>query len=270
MKLLVSEYELKQMGKRKRTYNYVSIDEYKILRPYLVQKSLARASKNKADLDPTMTAYTPGETLHLIRHPKVQEWSASMRDFKIPDKYEIVIFVPCAATKPWGFSCKGDFYPWYNKIRLQVQESKIRPIYFVTISEPLGVVPEDFWETFPQYDNPGLFKDTALQSGMMTSTWSKSPLGSKREMPFDDQACEKAIKILGKQISCFIKNNFNHRFISFVEHANPKSLSSHSRMLSEAEKIIGFTIQRNPKKPNIGRAKVNLSQYILQASFSVL
>jgi hypothetical protein len=266
----VSEYELSQMGKQKGKYNYVSADDYEKLRPYLVQKSQQRASKNKIALDPTMTAYTPGETLDLISHPEVQKWFHKMRNFRIPDEYEKVILVPCAATKPWGLSCKrGDFYPSYNEIRKEVQEKKIKPVYFVTISEPLGVVPEAFWgdepkNVFPQYDNPGLFQDTPLQSGMTTQAWSKSPLGSKREMPFDKNAYGQAIEILGKEIGAFLSNNSHHEFISFVEHANPKEKSTHSKMLDIAEKVSGILINRNSKKPFIGRKKspITVAQHI--------
>lgn len=264
----VSDFEKAQMGKQKGKYSYVSEKEYGELRPYLVKKSQSRAAKSKMELDPSMTAYTPGETLDLLKHPKVESWFKKMESFKIPDKYGLVILVACAASKPWGFSCvKGDFYPFYNQIRKEVRSGKIKPIYFVTLSEPLGVVPEDFWgddpaNIFPQYDNPGLFKDTPLQSGMMTKDWAKSPLGSKREMPFDDQAYEEAIRKLGTVIGRFISNNSNHQFVSFVEHANPKKMSSHSKMLDVAEQVSGIEIPRNPKKPEVGRQKQDLVQYM--------
>lgn len=264
----VSELEKSQMGQPKGKYPYVSEEEYGLLRPYLVQRSQERAKRGGQELDPSMTAYTPGETLDLLEHPKVRSWFKKMESFKIPDRYGLVILVACAATKPWGFECKkGDFYPFYNQIRKEVQSGKIKPIYFVTLSEPLGVVPEDFWgddpaNIFPQYDNPGLFKDTPLQSGMMTQGWQKSPLGSKREMPFDEEAYQKAIQKLGTVIGKFIRNNSDHEFVSFVEHANPKTTSSHSKMLDIAEQIAGMPIARNPKKPEIGRKKQDLVQYM--------
>lgn len=57
------------MGKQKGKYPYVSEKEYEELRPYLVTKSQSRAAKGKMELDPSMTAYTPGETLDLLKHP---------------------------------------------------------------------------------------------------------------------------------------------------------------------------------------------------------
>jgi hypothetical protein len=253
----VSDKERAQMGTQKGKYPYVSPEEYSKLRPYLVGKS----QKRNKELDPELTAYTPGETIDLLKHPKIQAWFKRMKTFKIPDQYGLVIFVGCAATKPWGFSCvKGDFYPYYNQIRKEVQDGKMKPIYFVTLSEPLGVVPQDLWgdnpqDYFPQYDNPGLFKDTPLQTGMMTKDWEKSPLGSKREMPFDDEAYEKAIEELGHVIGEFINNNKNHQYISFVEHADSKKISSHSHMLDIAQQVSGIDIPRNPKKAAVGRSK---------------
>lgn len=260
----VSDKEIAQMGTKKKTYPYVSPSEYEILRPHLVSKSL----KRNPNLDPELTAYTPGETIKLFSHPKIQDWFKLMSSFKIPKKYDmahggLVILVSCAATKPWGFGCKrGDFYKYYNEIRRDAQSGKTRPVYFVTISEPLGVVPEDYWgdnpdKIFPQYDNPGLFKDTSLQSGMTTKAWAKSPLKSKREMPFDDEAFNVSIQTLGKEIANFVKRHKGYEFVSFVEHADATSKSTHSSMLDVAQNILGYEIPRNPKKSKVGRKKTD-------------
>jgi hypothetical protein len=256
----LSPEEEGQLGTKKKTYDYVSKEDYaNKLRPYLV----SRSKKRNPALDDQLTAYTPGETLELIMNsPKIKEWFEKMRNFKIPEGYGTVILVSCAATKPWGMSCnKGDFYPYYNKIRQDVRDGKIKPVYFVTISEPLGAVPEDFWgddpaKLFPQYDNPGLFNDTVLQSGMMTKDWEKSPLGQKREMPFGKESFDKAIQILGTELGNFLRNNSAHNFVSFVEQADGTK-STHSRMLDIAEKVSGTPIERNPKKPGVGRQAVN-------------
>lgn len=265
-----SDNERAQMGTTKGKYPYVSKKEYESLRPYLVSKSI----KRNPNLDPELTAYTPGETLKLLNHEKIKKWFEKMRSFKIPSEYSkanngVVILVSCAATKPWGFSCKGgDFFPYYNEIRMDAKSGKTRrPVYFVTISEPLGVVPQDYWGDnmdmiFPQYDNPGLFKDTPLQSGMTTKAWAKSPLGSKREMPFDDDAFRVSIQVLGQEIADFIKRHEGYDFVSFVEHANIKQKSTHSSMLDVAQGILGYEIPRNPKKPQVGRKKTDVTGYM--------
>jgi hypothetical protein len=95
---------------------------------------------------------------------------------------------------------------------------------------------------------------------MMTKDWEKSPIGSKREMPFDDDAFIESINRLGQVIGTFIKNNSNHEFVSFVEHPS-RTRSTHSMMLDVAERVSGITIPRNPKKPQIGR-KQDIGKYM--------
>ncbi len=154
----LSDSEKEQFGTTKKTYNYTTEEEWEKLRPYLVKKS----QKRNPNLNTELTAYTPGETENLLKHSIIQEWFQKVRHFKVPEKYKTIVFVGGAASKPWGMqNSKGDFYPFYNSIRKDVQLGKIRPVYFATISEPLGIVPEDFWgdepsNVFPQYDNPGL------------------------------------------------------------------------------------------------------------------
>lgn len=253
----LDDEERMQLGTKKKTYDYVTDEEYRKLRPYLQSRS---QKKNKL-LDPELTAYTPGETLELMtKNQKVVEWLENMRNFKVPPEYDTVIFVGCAATKPWGHTqTRGEFYPFYNKIRKDVKDGKIRPVYFVTISEPLAIVPEDWWgdsedKLFPQYDNPGLFDDIMKRTGMMTKDWSRSPIGTKKELPFGKTSFEKSINLLGGVIADFITNNSDKNFVSFVEQADGTK-STHSRMLDVAEKKAGRKIPRYTKKEAVGRRK---------------
>ena len=91
---------------------------------------------------------------------------------------------------------------------------------------------------------------------MTTKAWAKSPLGSKREMPFDDESFNVSIQVLGKEIADFIKRHKDYEFVSFVEHAD-KTKSTHSSMLDVAQNILGYEIPRNPKKSKVGREKTD-------------
>lgn len=253
----LDDEEIAQLGTKKKTYDYVTKDEYEKLRPYLLQRSQKR---NKL-LNPELTAYTPGETLELLtKNQTIIGWLEKMKKFKVPSGYDTVVLVGCAATKPWGMNQKrGEFYPFYNAIRRDVKAGKMKPVYFVTISEPLGIVPEDSWgdnleNMFPQYDNPGLFDDSMKRSGMMTKDWAKSPIGQKKELPFGKQSFDKSINILGDVIGEFIKNNSDKKFVSFVELADGTK-STHSMMLDRAEKVSGVKIPRHTKKEEVGRKK---------------
>lgn len=90
------------------------------------------------------------------------------------------MLVPCAKTKPWVGPAvrRSKLYSAYNEIREEHPE-----ICFATISEPLGIVPMQRWADFPQYDNPGLFRDDAQQSGMTKKEWAASPLGRWSGLP---------------------------------------------------------------------------------------
>lgn len=246
----LSPNEKEKLGQNAGTYNFPTEDEYnKIIRPHLVDKSIERNPK----LNPELTAYTPGETQKIMDHPIIQKWHDSMRNYKVPDNYDNVILVSCAASKPWGESCSSSFYQAYNQIKNELPNS-----YFVTISEPLAIVPSEHWEDFPQYDNPGLFKDTALQSGLHTKHW-KQKLGiDKRIMPFDTEAYNQSIEKLSNVIADFMRENKDKNFISFVddpEAMHKKTLgkkssktTTHGDMLDKASEKSGINIKRFAKK----------------------
>jgi hypothetical protein len=203
---------------------YVPYELWPTFRRFLVDRSLASNSQ----LDVNLTAYTPGETIHLLNHPEIQKWHSDMINYNVPDEFDKVIFVPCAKTKPWENACRG-LYKDYNKLK-----NEHTNIFFVTISEPLGIVPQTMWGSFPQYDNPGLFTDTVQRSGGLFTRDFKRLFNSDKQMkvPFDPSAYKKSISILGGIIKKFIDNNPDKEYMSFV--ADQKGVSTHSDMLATA------------------------------------
>ena len=235
----LSVIENEQLGKLvpNSQFSYIDPEKWTTMRDYLVANSL----KSNPKLNKELTAYTPGETLKLLNHPKIKEWFNKMRNFRIPDNYKVIVLVPCAKTKPWGFTRpkRSNLYNAYNNILEMAKEGKLSingDIYFVTISEPLGVVPQDFWDEFPQYDNPGLFKDPVMRSGLFTRDYPNTPLGKKQIIPFDEGAYSTAIKTLGVEIGTFINNNNKpgRVFVSFVDDHSGKIKTTHSEMLDHA------------------------------------
>jgi predicted RNA-binding protein len=246
------------MGKRGPTnFRHPSADEWPVLRDILVQRSI----KSNPSLRPELTAYTPGETLGIMEHPDIKAWHEEMKSYKVPDDYGTVIFVPCAKTKPWACATKG-IYKSYNKIKNMVDAGELDPVYFVTISEPLGIVPQDKWGDFPQYDNPGLFSDPVQRSGMFTRDWSKYNIGdkpmSKMIVPFDSESYESAINKLAEVIAGFMQTNKDKKFIAFVK--NPDSRGTHSHMLDVASAMTGIEVERNLKR---AKARQEPLPYIL-------
>lgn len=215
---LLARNEQMQLG----TDNMPDNETWTQLRDFLVERSLVSNPLLTADL----TAYTPSETLLLCQKPIIKNWLDTIADFKIPTDAKYVVFVPCAKTKPWKDAKRG-IYKSYNKI---INENK-HSVYFVTISEPLAIVPQDLWANFPQYDNPGLFKDVVQRSGgLFTRDWIEH-FGKRYKMPWDENAYNQCIDIFSNVIKKFILNNQKDGrvFLSFVNEA--KSLSTHEDML---------------------------------------
>lgn len=257
----LSDIEKAMLGKTKigksgkpSQYQHPSPEEWDALRPFLVQKS----QKRNPNLNPELTAYTPGETLSLLDHPEIIKWFKKVMKYKVPDSYDTIVLVPCAASKPWGQSCSSEFYKAYHQIK---NDPQYKNMYFATVSEPLGIVPQDMWEDFPQYDNPGLFDDTAMQSGLMTKDWQKTPIKTKRVMPFDQEAYHQSIDKLSEVIAKFLQNNQNKKVIAFVDHPDG-SLSTHGDMLNKASELSGVPIKRFSKKEKSGRDRNQILPFL--------
>jgi hypothetical protein len=221
----LSSTERKQLGNSsssKSKFDFVPEDLWPSVRDWMMRRSFALNPMLK---DPNMTAYTPGETLELLRHPLIKAWHSKVSSFKIPDEFNVIAFVPCAKTKPWAGATKG-IYKSYNKIKDEYDN-----VYVVTVSEPLGVVPMEHWGTFPQYDNPGLFKDPAMRSDTFTRDWEV--FGQKYIVPFDTGAYDKSIKILSDVISSFLQTNKrdDRKVVSFVQDQG-RTVGTHTDMLN--------------------------------------
>ena len=208
-----------------------------------------------------MFAPTPAMTAALIKNEKVSNWHSDMSNFEIPDGYDTIAFVPCAATKPWcdiqSPTMRGNVtYKSYNKMRKVTDDGgvskKYGRVYYVTISEPLGVVPQDFWHDFPPYDNTGLFSVNPVdQIGRMEKKVAdKLPvedggIGQTFALPFDVAAYKESINALGNVIASFVetnkKQNPDLNFVSFVSDLG-RDKGSHEIMLDKASEIRGESV----------------------------
>lgn len=243
----INEFELAQLGTVKDNgFPYLkSLNEWLEFRKILVAKSKKR---NPDHFDENLAAYTPGETLKLLNHKEIVNWFKFLESFSIPDNTEAIVLVPCAASKPW-FNHKNVnksvLYKSYNQIINDVEQNKFNKVYFLTVSEPLGIVPQSNWHDFPKYDNPGLFKDDFLRTGLVKTDWEKTFVGSKHVLPFDDTAYNECIERLAKEIEKTL-SKINVPIISFVD---AKEHTTHGHMLDMVEKINPeITIQRHMKK----------------------
>ncbi len=236
---LLSATEREQLGEQKilasgkpGSARHPSAAEWSKVRAHLLERSL----KSNPALDPALTAYTPGETLHLLAHPAVKAWHRRVARLKLPEDCTTVVLVPCAKTKPWDAASTGrsKLYSAYHAVRNSVAAGERPGVYFVTISEPLGIVPEDDWADFPQYDNPGLFPDDAQRSGMFKSDWDEA-FGERMVVPFDREAQQQCLDVLGDVVGRFLAQNARpgRRFVAFVDETSGAP-TTHGQMLDRA------------------------------------
>jgi hypothetical protein len=239
----LSQVERRQLGTRRAgsKLRYATPREWARLRGVLVRRSIASNPKT----NPELTAYTPGECLALLDHPEVAAWLEWVRGFLVP-KHATIVLVPCAKTKPWATARVG-LYADYNELRRQRDRLELGPrFYFVTISEPLGLVPEERWATFPQYDVPGLFRSESMRTSMFAEDWRAA--GFERLLPpWDEVAYLAVIRRLGETIGAFLDANAGADFVSFVEDASMKG--THSAMLDIGCMVAAAPVRRFNKRP---------------------
>ena len=119
-----------------------------------------------------------------------------------------------------------------------------RYVHLVTISEPFGLVPQEFYSSkFAWYDCPGLFR-----------WWC-----SRHEQPYESQYLDKSIAILSGVIARFLeratKHGYYHSSIGFVRTMT-SSLErrrdhTHYRMLVDASKAAGVDLEILPDKKHV-------------------
>ena len=137
--------------------------------------------------------YNPYEVyLALTRDSKVRKWLEFIANHYIPPRAKVLLIYPCSTVKPYYVS---RLYKTLFKTLSRLGEKR-REIHLVTISEPFGLVPEEFygvrtpWFDWSEswYDCPGLFK-----------WWCR-----KYGQPYSREFLEKSIQILAGYVAKFL------------------------------------------------------------------
>jgi len=188
--------------------------------------------------------YNPEEVYRaLMSNQTIVKWLKFVSNhYTPPSGKEILLIYPCSAVKPYYKS--RSYKILFNTLeKLGERRSKI---HLVTISEPFGIIPEEFYERFSSwYDCPGLFP------------WWCSRYGQ----PYDEKKAMKCINILAQYIACFLrkivkKGTYRH-IIGFVRTYS-SSLRvhnglTHRLMLKKASKIAGVTVELHPSADLVRR-----------------
>ena len=196
---------------------------------------------------PELCAYTPCEVYELVQNnPRIQKWFKFIStEYLPPAEKRILLLYPCSTVKPFWESRS-------YKVLFKTLDSlgKYRKyIHLVTVSEPFGLVPEEFygkksaWFNWKDewYDVPGLFE-----------WWVR-----KYNLPYEREYVDKSIEAISLSISEYLKRTRDHyasriAFIrTYSSTLRQKRDHTHRRMIENAVKMSKLEIKMLPTKSMI-------------------
>jgi len=187
--------------------------------------------------------YNPEEVYRaLVSNQTIIKWLKFISNHYIPPGKEILLIYPCSAVKPYHKS--RSYKILFNTLeKLGNQKTNI---HLVTISEPFGIIPEEFYDQFSSwYDCPGLFP------------WWCNRYGQ----PYNEKKAMECIDILAHYIACFLRKamkmgTYKH-IIGFVRTYSSSlrvhSGLTHRLMLEKASKIAGVSVELHPSADLVRR-----------------
>jgi len=191
-----------------------------------------------------LCAYTPKEVYDLlINNQRIKSWFTIIGNHYYPDlSKKILLLYPCSTTKPFW---KSRSYKVLYKTLSELSQYR-KSIHLVTISEPFGLIPEDFYGKKGEgynwddewYDVPGLFE-----------WWVK-----RKKLPYEKEYLDKSIEIIAKNIAQYLEKtkDIYKKRIAFVRtyssSLKKKDDHTHRRMIEAASKIAGVKVDILPSR----------------------
>jgi len=189
--------------------------------------------------------YNPYEVyMALISNEEVLTWLEFVSNYYIPPRTKILLIYPCSAEKPYHKS-RSYRRLFYTLSRLG---EKRKEVHVVTISEPFGLVPEEFygkktpWHDWSSswYDCPGLFE-----------WWCK-----RYNQPYSKEYLDRCIQILANYVAKFfirVKTLRSYsKMVAFVRtfssNLEIKEDHTHKRIVELAAKIADVVVDILPPK----------------------
>jgi len=189
--------------------------------------------------------YNPREVYEaLLNNAEIKKWLEFISLEYEPPKKRILLFYPCSAEKPYY---ESRLYRQLYKTLSRLGSLR-RHVHVITVSEPFGLVPEEFygrkteWHDWQSrwYDCPGLFE-----------WWCR-----RNSQPYQVEYVEKCIRILAEYVARFLtritQNGFNPRLVGFVRTYSSslrvRRDHTHRRILELASRISGVKIELLPPK----------------------
>ncbi|USG99383.1 DUF5591 domain-containing protein [Thermococcus argininiproducens] len=206
--------------------------------------TLSKKKGKNVQILPELCAYTPREVYNLLlTSERIKNWFKIVGNHYYPNSSKkILLLYPCSTIKPFWESRS------YKALFETLKEfSEYRNyIHLVTISEPFGLIPEDFygkkgdgynWDD-EWYDVPGLFE-----------WWVK-----RHGLSYEKEYLDKSIEIIAKNVAQYLKKTkdiYKVR-IAFVRtyssSLTKKDDHTHCRMIELASKISGVKVKILPPK----------------------
>lgn len=177
----------------------------------------------------------------LVGNREIVSWLEYIaHEYEPPSGVEVLLLYPCSARKPYHES------KIYRKLfsTLSFLGELRRLVHVVTVSEPFGLVPEDFYvhgRRGPRdwdgawYDCPGLF-----------SWWCR-----RHSQPYDWKVAEKCIEILASYVASFLRRVDCYKLrVAFVR-SYTSSLKvthnlTHRLIVEKASRLSGVNVELLP------------------------
>lgn len=192
----------------------------------------------KGRLDPNLCLYNPREVYEALKSNwKVISWLDNIaHKYTPPVGKQVLLIYPCSALKPYHMSRSyRALYRTLNSLGNRMRSL----IHVVTISEPFGIVPEEYYNKWTEwYDCPGLFEWWCRRFGQ----------------PYDREYVNECIKILAQYVSQFLKRTADSYKIriafirTYSSRLKVNSNHTHRRIIELASKKSGIDIRLLPPK----------------------
>ena len=175
----------------------------------------------------------------LMRNKIIKNWHSFMIKNYEPPKKDFLLIYPCTTIKPYDLS--RSYKQLYHY--LEMLKEKRNNIQVMTISEPFGLVPEEYYSNFKWYDCPGLFQ------------WWCNKHGQK----YDRHYLDKSIELLADNVGLFLKKvqerHYYKKIIGFVRtyssNLDQKYDHTHRRILELAVKRYKIEMEILPRKNEV-------------------
>jgi archaeosine synthase len=185
----------------------------------------------------------------LLYNKEVKRWLIFISNNYIPPRTKILLIYPCSSRKPYNES--RSYKVLFNTLAKLGEKRK--EVHVLTISEPFGIVPEEFygkttyWHDWKNrwYDCPGLFE-----------WWCR-----RHKQPYSREYLEKSINVLASYVSKFLKRLKKGpnppRVIAFVRtytHSlKVRHDHTHRKIIEKAARIAKLDVRILPDKRLVSR-----------------